>query len=386
MLSDHDIHDTAILKCLAITAIVFHNFFHFVSAARENEFTFDPVRFRLFLEAVRQPPLAIQAVFSFFGHFGVQIFIFLSAFGLAKSHWDGPPRWIPFMAGRIRKQFPEFGLVVLPWFIAVIVSVGLITAIKRAGLQVVLMFTGLSPLVPGYSVPPIGSWWFIPFILQCYAIWPILRRLTLRFGWPGLVVLSIVCVAIARIADPMLAHWSVNLYLTPLGSMPVLCFGIVAARYSFRIPAPIAISAGAILLLGSVYVALWPATFLAALLVALWLYEKARGRLRKYPVLERIGHYSCLIFLLSGMVRNQIVPFAHSPSSQLVFGFVSAVVSFAIAGIIYEFRLSGKRSTQRGPSVAARANLAISPRATIEPDSPGSMAVRRLAQLQWGPP
>ena len=82
MLSDHDIHDTAILKCLAITAIVFHNFFHFVSPARENEFTFDPVRFRLFLEAVRQPSLATQAVFSFFGHFGVQIFIFLSAYGL----------------------------------------------------------------------------------------------------------------------------------------------------------------------------------------------------------------------------------------------------------------------------------------------------------------
>jgi peptidoglycan/LPS O-acetylase OafA/YrhL len=386
MLSDHDVRDTAILKGLAITAIVFHNFFHFVSPAQENQFTFDKARFQLFLEAVHQPPLAIQAIFSFFGHFGVQIFIFLSAYGLAKKYWDSPPRWTTFMAGRIRKLFPKFGLIVLPWFISFAISVGLFTATKRVGLELVLMFVGLSPLLPGYGLPPVGPWWFIPFIIQCYAIWPILRRLTRRFGWPGLAVLSILCVVIARAADPMLAHWSVNLFLTPVGNMPVLCFGIVAARYPFRIDAPIAFSACAILMLGLVYAALWPATFLAALLLALWLYRKARRRLRNYPLLERIGHYSCLIFLLNGIVRNEVVPLARSPSAQLIFAFVNTLISFAIAALIYEFLLPRERSGEPNPSNGRIADMAFSPRAGNEQISASSIGLRALPQIQMGNP
>jgi peptidoglycan/LPS O-acetylase OafA/YrhL len=384
MLSDHDVRDTAILKGLAITAIVLHNFFHFVSPAQENEFTFDQARFRLFLESVHQPPLAIQAIFSFFGHFGVQIFIFLSAYGLAKSYWDGLPRWTTFMAGRIRKLFPKFGLIVLPWFITFTISVGLFPATKRVGLELVLMFAGLSPLLPGYGLPPVGPWWFIPFIIQCYAIWPFLRRLTLRFGWPGLAVLSIVCVAFARAADPMLAHWSVNLFLTPVGNMPVLCFGIVAARYPFRIDAPIAFSACAILMLGLVYVAIWPATFIAALLLALWLYRKTRERLRRCPLLERIGHYSCFIFLLNGIVRNEIVPFARSPASQLIFAFVNALLSFAIAALIHEFLLPGERSGEPRLSRGRVADTSFSSRAGNEQISPSSIGPRPLVQIRSG--
>jgi hypothetical protein len=40
---------------------------------------------------------------------------------------------------------------------------------------------------PGLGLPPVRPWWFIPFIMPFYAIWPMLRRLTNKFGWPGLV-------------------------------------------------------------------------------------------------------------------------------------------------------------------------------------------------------
>ncbi len=290
------------------------------------------------------------------------------------------------MAGRIRKLFPKFGLIVLPWFITLTISVGLFTATKRVGLELVLMFAGLSPLLPGYGLPPVGPWWFIPFIIQCYAIWPILRRLTMRFGWPGLAVLSILCVAIAHFADPLLARWSVNLFLTPVGNMPVLCFGIVAARYPFRIGAPIAFSACAILMLGLVYVAFWPATFLAALLLALWLYRKARERLRNYPLLERIGHYSCLIFLLNGIVRNEVVPLARSPFSQLIFALVNALVSFAIAALIYEFLLPREPSGEPRPSNGRMTDMSLLSRAGNEPVSSGSIGLRALTQIQLGNP
>src|SRR5579862_1120412 len=118
MLQDLDRRDTAVLKGLAITAIVLHNYFHLVSRVDQNEFTFDPGRFRVLLQMAPHPEMAIQAFFSFFGHFGVQIFVFLSAYGLSKSCWDRPEPWATFVWGRVKKLYPMFGLVVLPWIIA----------------------------------------------------------------------------------------------------------------------------------------------------------------------------------------------------------------------------------------------------------------------------
>lgn len=44
------------------------------------------------------------------------------------------------------------------------------------------MLAGISNILPGFGLPPVGPWWFIPFIMQFYAIWPMLRRLTNKFG------------------------------------------------------------------------------------------------------------------------------------------------------------------------------------------------------------
>lgn len=80
-----DQKDTTILKALAILAIVFHNFFHVAIKVHENEFDFRPERFGAFMQAVVHPSLTIQALFAFYGHYGVQIFMFLSAYGLARD-------------------------------------------------------------------------------------------------------------------------------------------------------------------------------------------------------------------------------------------------------------------------------------------------------------
>ena len=64
---EFDKRDSAILKALAIVAIVLHNFFHAVSPAQQNEFTFNPARFSVLLHTLTQPELAVQALFSFLG-------------------------------------------------------------------------------------------------------------------------------------------------------------------------------------------------------------------------------------------------------------------------------------------------------------------------------
>lgn len=338
-----DMLDTTALKGLAITAIVLHNFFHVVSPAHQNEFTFQAHRFDVFLQTVSQPALAIQAFFSSFGHFGVQVFIFLSAYGLTRSHWNDTS-WTAFMRSRVRKLYPAVVLIVLPWCLIVAAQIGPAVLLKRWGLQLVLMVTGLSPFLPGAGLPPVGPWWFIPFILEFYALFFLLRAAARKFGWRGLVAIAAGCMGLTLVVNPYLAPWSINLLTTPLGRMPTICLGIAAALYPIRIHAPLAMAGLAVLLLGSRYAALWPFTAIAALVVMLWGYLLTRRVMRGSRIVQILGRYSLCIFLLNAIVRNVFVPMTTTPASQLYFGCLSALVSVGLSIVIQKYLVPRDRT------------------------------------------
>jgi len=115
-----------------------------------------------------------------------------------------------------------------------------------------------------------------------------------------------------------------------------ICLGIAAARYPIRINTPLAISALAVLILGNIYESVWPFSFLAALILILFLYLKLRESLRNSQFLQLIGHYSMLLFLWNGVVRVPFVSLTSGPLSQLVLGCLSAGVTFVIAFLIQE--------------------------------------------------
>ncbi len=329
--------DTLVLRGIAISAIVLHNFYHFLSPVRQNEFAFHPWRFWMFLKSLHDPILAIEGFFSFFGHYGVEVFVFLSAYGLAKSHWDDSGSWGRFLWGRIRKLYPVFGLVVLSWLILAVVQEGPMQALRAEGAKLFWMLAGVSDLLPGYGLPPVGPWWFIPFMVQFYALWPLLRRLTNRFGQPGLLALAAVSPILIYTVNPWLTHRSMSLLATPLGHLPEFCLGIIAARFPLRLNAPLVLAAAADLILGSIFGVLWPLTFVSALILILSIYLSMRPILSRSRLLQRIGQYSLLIFLLNGIVRLEFVPYATSPLGGLLLGCASAVTSFAVAAVIQEF-------------------------------------------------
>lgn len=331
MLIELDKKDTTNLKGLAICAIVFHNFFHILGPVHENEFTFDPTHFPTFLQTVVHPSTTIQALFSFYGHYGVQVFIFLSAYGLARSHWNDTSSWSSFMWSRIKKFYPMFGLVILFWTALAAIMLGPLTVLRDHVPGLILMLAGVSNLLPGSDLPVVGPWWFIPFIMQFYAIWPFLRRLTSKFGWQGLVVLSIACLVFTWALNPLLMHWSINLVENPLGRMRILCLGIIAARYPLRINAPVAIASFAVLILGSAYASFAPFASLAFTLFVLWLYCTARGFLRTSALFETLGNYSLAIFLVNGIVRLPFLTAATTPLLQLTMACASATMTVALS-------------------------------------------------------
>ena len=352
VLQDLDLKDTTILKALSIIAIVLHNFFHPLGPTHQNEFTFQASRFPVFLHTVIQPSLAIQAIFTFFGHFGVQIFIFISAYGLAKSHWDDQSTWPSFMWSRIKKLYPIIGLVVLPWYIFTSLNVGAAETWHVFGPEFVFMLLGVSTLL-GYGLPLVGPWWFIPFIMQFYALWFPLRSVAKKAGWQGLAALAVLSLVAIYLFNPLLARWSINLLHTPFGRMTNLCLGIAAARYPIRITglpgALLGLSGAIVLVLGSTYYAFFPLSPIGASLVLLWSYALMRNLLRRVLLLELVGRYSILMFLLNGLVRLLFIDHATTPASQLIYGGVTLVITFIAAGTIHELLLNphGLRSAFR---------------------------------------
>ena len=87
------------LRCIAIVSIMLHNFCHWLpGAAPENEFSFSLEHYDYFWKSVLGTDFAIQ-IFSFFGHLGVPIFVFLTGMAWLRSMikwsiWSGNHSYI----------------------------------------------------------------------------------------------------------------------------------------------------------------------------------------------------------------------------------------------------------------------------------------------------
>ena len=88
-LNDLSLQQTTILKGFAILMIVFHNYFHIIAGVGygENQLFFKSIHMYSFLDSIFIDFSGFfNYFFSFFGHYGVQLFVFISGYGLAKKY------------------------------------------------------------------------------------------------------------------------------------------------------------------------------------------------------------------------------------------------------------------------------------------------------------
>ena len=84
--------ESAALRGIAILGIILHNYCHFLGfAVKENEYKFDPARPMQFFDKLFSfdSDLFIH-FFSFLGHYGVPVFLFISGYGLVKKYEAAP--------------------------------------------------------------------------------------------------------------------------------------------------------------------------------------------------------------------------------------------------------------------------------------------------------
>lgn len=237
--------ESSALRGIAILGIILHNYCHFLGfAVKENEYKFDPSRPMQFLDKLFSfdSDLFIH-LFSFLGHYGVPIFLFISGYGLVKKYEAQPKGGEPASAkeaspsGRfggafIKKHFLKlFRLMVIGY----LVFIGIYLLRHSDGAQVYSWDRVLAQLTmtinffyfdPDHIIKP-GPYWYFGLMLQLYILY-ILVIHRWRSNWL-LAALAIGSVALecCFVDSP---DWLNYIRYNFIGALLPFCMGIWIAR------------------------------------------------------------------------------------------------------------------------------------------------------------
>lgn len=347
--------DTEFFKGLGILTIVLHNYFHWVAPSPgENEFDFSREKIAKLFEGLTAQPLeAINLLFSYFGHYGVQVFVFLSAYGLARAYGDSTLRWGTFMVNRFTKIYVTFliavmahALFVAPW------DHGFIWTLKAYLLRLSL----LANIWPGMQLSLVGPWWFFSFIFQFYAVFPMLNWLVRKHGDSALVVTGALGLGLTVALNPVLTRYDLNLYFTVIGHLPVLCLGIYVGRRGVpRFTVGTLFALGGLFIAGNWFEPLWYVAPICVTLLVVTGLRSIRERSTNWPKVNSIvlycGAISLPLFAIHGMMR---LPFTRPANDfgewyiTIALGIVFLLASLLAAQVVHWTEAIARASARRG--------------------------------------
>lgn len=248
------LEDTALLKGFAILCIVLHNFCHWLPVcALENEYTFHPERTWALLSFISRGEHVLLNLFSYVGHYGVPLFLFLSGYGLVMKYERKMKHRVgfwQFMWYNACKLWHLLWLGFLLWVVSDLMQHD--WQWKHTWYHVVLMFSYLANLLPArdfavgahwlreltHWLPKhdlfLGPWWFFSLIMQLYAVY---RIFIYRRGRAILVTITFLCMALLLYAVIIRdRHMDILNYLRYnfVGSMLPFAMGIWMARYGMH--------------------------------------------------------------------------------------------------------------------------------------------------------
>ncbi len=221
------------LRGLAILGIFLHNYCHWLNpVVKENEYQY----FQHNVDWLAQVSAHIDALYpmhllSFFGHYGVPVFLFLSAFGLERKY--GSSSETAPAGSFVRYHFLKLFKMMIVGFICFI----LVDAITPGRwhytvAQIVGQLAMVNNLYPSpdHNIWP-GPFWFFGLMLQLYIVY---RLLLYRRHWGWTVALMVVCTGVQLFLDPEgepLNRWRYNF----MGGMLPFGLGLLFARYGEKI-------------------------------------------------------------------------------------------------------------------------------------------------------
>lgn len=331
-------NDTNILKGIGILCIIIHNFLHWYQPlnTKENEFYFVKENVFSFLNAfVEHPAESVNIFFSYLGHFGVQLFIFISGVGLAMSMMAQPKRYGQFIFDRIKKLYP---LVIVAFvFHFLFAAVAYYHFMTWEEIKCfIYKFLFVHTLIPGEGLSLNGPLWFLGLILQLYLLFPLLFKLISKYKTKAFLFICIISYAIvyACMYTKILPE---NLYILQNfpGHLPEFSLGILFACSKGKkinwIWFVVAITA---FCLGNFYEALFPLTFLSITYIVICIYMLAKKK-ETINIIDKFliffGNISMVLFATHSQIRWPFVEIGNKMSNA---GYTFAIVLIYVASAV----------------------------------------------------
>ena len=227
------------LRGIAILGIFLHNFCHWLNpVVKENEYQYFQHNVDWFAQcAARVNELFPAHVISFFGHYGVPVFLFLSAYGLEMKYGNGqgkaPDGRRVMVSSFVRYHYLKLFKMMIVGFICFTVVDAMTAGSWHYNVaQIVghlLMINNFYDQ-PDRNIWP-GPFWFFGLMLQLYVVY---RLLLYRRHWGWTVGLMAVCTVAQLLMDPEgenLNYWRYNF----MGGMLPFGLGLLFARYGNKV-------------------------------------------------------------------------------------------------------------------------------------------------------
>ena len=224
--------ECAALRGLAIIGIFLHNYCHWLGpVVKENEYTFSQHNVDWLTAVMASPDGLLPAhLVSFFGHYGVPVFLFLSAYGLELKY--GRSLYAPafrFVAYHWKKLF---SMMIVGFVSFTIVDAMTPGRWHYTLTQVVAQLAMVNNLLPDpdHNIWP-GPFWFFGLMLQLYVVY---RLQLYKRHWAWTAGAMVVCLGVQLAFAP--ESEALNWYrYNFMGGMLPFGLGLLYARYGNRI-------------------------------------------------------------------------------------------------------------------------------------------------------
>ena len=193
--------ECAAMRGIAILAIMLHNYCHFNSKiVQENEYQFMSFNNDRLWQVLSNPTELLPVhLLSYFGHYGVPVFLFLSGFGLVRKYESEPTETNP--VSFLRYHYLKLLRMLIVGF-SIFLVVDAVTPGRFAFhwdnvIAQLLMFINVLP-EPGKIIWP-GIYWFFGLMMELYIVY---RLLLYRRSNLYVLALIAVCWLLQTFCDP----------------------------------------------------------------------------------------------------------------------------------------------------------------------------------------
>lgn len=348
------------MRGIAILGIVLHNYTHWLRPmVKENEFTYNQYNVDQLLRELAAPTYEIFAhLLSFFGHYGVPVFLFLSAYGLVVKYekpvcmsGESPAHPKPqdsawqFIVAHCKKLF-----VMMAVGYSAFVLVDYMTPRPRHYgfgdvVGQLLMLNNLNP-EPDKVIWP-GPFWYFGLMVQIY----IFYRLVLYCGKGSVsgklsrwargrmaFVILLVTLFAQLFFDP--AGGALNWYRYNIfGALPVFIFGLLFARNMYaKQTAPWQYAV--LSLLAMIMCLALSTDFFLWILVPFFVCISVFCLVKSMPLavtrmLAWVGNISAAMFVCHAITRKVLIPISHR--GEIYAGLLLYLVATIVLAVLFDY-------------------------------------------------